>query len=106
MKLATQADRRRDPRFPQSLELILRALPDLGSTEKQTTSSIRGRLQNISERGICLTTPHAMEKSTVLRCEFSVDNVPLKVATLMQVRWSKKQNSLPEGYLSGLEFLL
>jgi hypothetical protein len=30
----------------------------------------------------------------------------LKIATLMQVRWTKKQSMQPEVYLSGLEFLL
>jgi hypothetical protein len=70
------------------------------------TPTIRGRIQNISAGGVCLITPRPIEKFSVLRCEITIGDVPLKIATLMQVRWTKKQNMQPEGYLSGLEFLL
>ncbi|MGA9243359.1 MAG: PilZ domain-containing protein [Silvibacterium sp.] len=106
MKLATQSDRRHDPRFPQSLELTVQPLPELGSSRKLKTPAIRGRIQNISAGGVCLITGRPIEKFSVLRCEITMGDVPLKIATLMQVRWTKKQNMQPEGYLSGLEFLL
>jgi PilZ domain len=106
VKLATQADRRRDPRFPQSLEIIVRAFPTLGPNQELGTEAFQGRIQNISEGGVCLCTSHSIDKSTLFRCEFTIDDVPLKLATLMQVRWTKKQNLQPESYLSGLEFLL
>ncbi len=70
------------------------------------TIVIRGRIQNISAGGICLITSRPIEKFSVLRCEITIGDVPLKIATLMQVRWTRKQNMHPEGYLSGLEFLL
>lgn len=104
MKLATQSDRRHDPRFPQTLDLTVQPLPELGSSRK--TTAIRGRIQNISAGGVCLITSRPIEKFSVLRCEITIGDVPLKIATLMQVRWTKKQNMQPEGYLSGLEFLL
>jgi len=104
VKLATQSDRRHDPRFPQTLDLTVQPLPELGSSRK--TTAIRGRIQNISAGGVCLITSRPIEKFSVLRCEITIGDVPLKIATLMQVRWTKKQNMQPEGYLSGLEFLL
>jgi hypothetical protein len=67
---------------------------------------LRGRIHNISEGGICLITARPIEKFSVLRCEITVGEVPLRVATLMQVRWTRKQEMEPEGFLSGLEFLL
>ena len=106
MKLATQSDRRHDPRFPQSLELTVHALPELGSRQKLKTTAIRGRIQNISAGGVCLITSRPIEKFSVLRCEITIGDVPLKIATLMQVRWTRKQVMQPEGYISGLEFLL
>jgi hypothetical protein len=106
VKLATQSDRRHDPRFPQSLELTVQPLPKLGSNQKFKTTAIHGRIQNISAGGVCLITSRPIEKFSLLRCEITIGDVPLKIATLMQVRWTKKQSMQPEVYLSGLEFLL
>lgn len=106
MRLAAQTERRREARFPQSLELTVQPLPELGSSRKLRVVPLRGRIHNISEGGICLITARPIEKFSVLRCEITVGDVPLRVATLMQVRWTKKQDMEPEGFLSGLEFLL
>jgi hypothetical protein len=106
VRLATQIDRRRELRFPQSLEMTVQALPELGSDRKLKIVPLRGRIQNISEGGVCLITSRPIERFSVLRCEFTIGDVPLKVATLMEVRWTRKQDLDPEVYLSGLEFLL
>jgi hypothetical protein len=45
-------------------------------------------------------------RSSLLRCEIQVADVPVGVPTLMQVCWSRKQNLKTESYLSGLQFLL
>ena len=106
MKLETQSDRRRDPRFPQSLELTVHPLPELGSSWKLRTVALRGRIQNASESGVCLITSRPVEKFSLVRCEIAIGDVPLKVATLMQVRWTRKRPLQPDSYLSGLELLL
>ncbi len=106
MKPVNQRDRRHDARFPQSLEMSVRALPQLGSGKKAKSTVVPGRIQNISQGGVCLITSRPIEKSAVVRCEITLGEAPLKVSTLMQVRWTKKQKLQPECYLSGLEFLL
>jgi PilZ domain-containing protein len=106
VRLATQTDRRRELRFPQSLEMTVQALPELGSSRKLKIVPLRGRIQNISEGGVCLITSRPIERFSVLRCELTIGDVPLRIATLMEVRWTKKQDPDPETHLSGLEFLL
>jgi hypothetical protein len=81
-------------------------LPQLGSSRNLRTMPIPGRIHNISEGGVCLITSRPIEKFSLLRCEIAIGDVPLSISTLMQVRWTKKQNIHPESYLSGLEFLL
>jgi hypothetical protein len=106
VKLATQTDRRREPRFPQSLEVTIQALPELGSSRKLRAVALRGRIQNLSEGGVCLITSRPVEKSSVLRCEITIGDVPLRIPTLIEVRWTRKQTMQPEDYISGLEFLI
>jgi hypothetical protein len=81
-------------------------LPQLGSSRILKTVAIPGRIHNISEGGVCLITSRPIENLSVLRCEIAIGDVPLSISTLMQVRWTKKQNVHPDSYLSGLEFLL
>jgi PilZ domain len=106
VKLATQSDRRINARFPQSLEAVVRPLPQLGSSRKLRIAAVPARIQNISEGGICLVTQRPLEEFSVLRCEIAIGDVPMRIATLMQVRWTRRQNMQPESYLSGLAFLL
>ncbi|MBT9329587.1 PilZ domain-containing protein [Paracidobacterium acidisoli] len=106
MKHAIQTDRRQAARFPQSLEIKIQPLPQLGSSRTLRAGAITGRIQNVSEGGICLITSRPIEKFSLLRCEIAIGDVPLHISTLMQVRWTRKQNMQPESYLSGLEFLL
>ena len=106
MRLATQIDHRREARYPQNIDVTVQALPELGSSRKLKTVAFHGRVQNVSDGGMCLVTSHPIEKSSVLRCEITLGDVPLRIATLMQVRWTRKQQLEPESYLSGLEFLL
>ncbi len=86
--------------------MTVQPLPELGSSKKLRVVPLRGRIYNISEGGICLITSRPIERFSVLRCEITVGEVPLRVATLMQVRWTRKQDIEPERFLSGLEFLL
>ena len=106
MKRISQSDRRHEVRLPQILDVIVRELPLLGSEENSEICSVAGRVQNISQGGVCLVTPSPIGKASVLRCEIAIGDAPLRIATLMQVRWTRKQSAMPESFISGLEVLL
>jgi hypothetical protein len=105
VRRASQTDRRREERFPQSLELTVQPLPELGSRGKLRVVALHGRLQNISRGGICLMTSRPIKRFSVLRCDINLGDAPIQVPTLMQVRWTRKQDKLPDSFLSGLKFL-
>jgi hypothetical protein len=81
-------------------------LPQLGSIEDPGVCAVKARVQNISHHGVCLVTSSPIEKSSLIRCEIPVGDAPLLIATLMQVRWTRKQVAPPESFISGLEALL
>ena len=60
----------------------------------------------MSQGGLCVITPRALQKASLLRCEIAIGEAPIKITTLMQVRWTERQKLHPEKFLSGLSFLL
>ena len=106
MRRVSQIDRRHEVRLPQNLEVAVSELPLLGAAESPEVCTVTGRVQNISQRGVCLITSCPVEKASVLRCEIAIGDAPLRIATLMQVRWTHKQTAMPESFISGLEALL
>lgn len=106
MRRIIQPDRRHEVRLPQIFDVVVRELPQLGDVEDSEICSVTGRVQNISQDGVCLVTPSPVGKAAVVRCEIAVGDAPLRVATLMQVRWTRKQSVQPESFVSGLEVLL
>ena len=106
MKRASQPDRRHEVRLPQSLEVTVSELPQLGSGESPEICAVTGRVQNISQHGVCVVTPCPVVKASVLRCEIAIGDAPLRVATLMSVRWTRRQTAAPASFISGLEALL
>jgi hypothetical protein len=106
VRLATQSDRRRVPRFPEGLDITIQALPELGPYRGSEDVTLHGRIHNISEGGVCLVTSRPIAASSLLRCEITIGDLPLRIATLMQVRWTQKQDLETEAYLSGLDFLI
>jgi hypothetical protein len=106
MKRISQSDLRHEARFPQNLEVLITELPQLGLAENQEICTVTARVQNMSQGGVCLVTACPIKKSSVIRCEIAIGDAPLRVATLMQVRWTRKQNAEPESFISGLETLL
>jgi hypothetical protein len=67
---------------------------------------VTGRIHNMSQGGLCVITPRALPNLTVLRCEIAIAEAPIKISTLMQVRWTQPQKLRRDRYLSGLSFLL
>jgi|ERR1035437_7540841 hypothetical protein len=106
MKRVTPCERRHDERFPQSLEVTLRELPDADSTEDFESATVSGRILNISQKGVCLITSTPVKRSAILRCEIPICGSQPTVATLMRVRWTRKQDFSPDSFVSGLEALL
>jgi hypothetical protein len=51
-------------------------------------------------------TQSPLGKAAILRLEIAVGDAPLRVATLMQVRWTRKHETTPKNFISGLEILL
>jgi len=106
MKHASKFDRRHESRFPQSLEVSIRELPQLGLAEDAEVCTIAARVQNISQGGVCLVTSCPVKKLSLIRCEIAIGDAPMHFATLMEVRWTRKQSATPESFISGLEALL
>ena len=106
MKRIIQSDRRHEVRLPQTFDVIVRELPQLGAVEESEICSVAAHVQNISQGGVCLITPCPVGKAAVVRCEVAIGDAPLRVATLMQVRWTRRQSAQPESFVSGLEVLL
>jgi hypothetical protein len=96
VKRVSQFDRRHEVRLPQNLEVVVSELPLLGAAENPDNCAVTGRVQNISQHGVCLITPFPVEKESVLRCEIAIGDAPVRIATLMQVRWTRKQPATPE----------
>jgi hypothetical protein len=106
MKGGRQTERRREQRYPQSIEVVVHPLPELESVAPCDSTTFSGRIQNISRSGLCITTSGAITLSSVIRCEIPVCDAEVCVATLMRVRWTRKRSQDPNGFISGLEALL
>lgn len=105
MTTERKVDRRSQSRFPQHLKISLTLLPDLqaGSSKAETLS---GYIHNMSQGGLCVITPRALPPSTLLRCEIAIAEAPIRIGTLVQVRWTERQKLRRSRFLSGLSFLL
>jgi hypothetical protein len=74
--------------------------------KRNRRATVVGRIQNMSQGGLCVITPRALAESSVLRCEIAIAEAPVKIGTLVQVRWTEKQKLNPDEFISGLSFLL
>ena len=104
MKRVAERDRRRHPRFPQVLDIKAQDVLPLQAKEVPRPP-VLGRVQNVSKGGICFLSQQPISRSGLLLCEIGVGDVPVAIPSLLQVRWTKKQNLEAESYVSGLKFL-
>jgi hypothetical protein len=100
-----EVERRRDPRFPQILEIEVNLVPPFESADGPK-QPIVGRAQNMSRGGLCFLSQRPISQSSLLRCEMRAVDVPVPIPTLLLVRWTRKPNVRGKNYLSGLQFLL
>jgi len=98
-------DRRRCPRYADNLDIELNVVPELES-KRRSMPVVRGRVRNVSSTGICLVTEQPLERSSLLRCAVPLPGAPVKVPTLMQVRWTRQTGASLDPYISGLQFIL
>jgi hypothetical protein len=97
-------ERRRQRRFPVTLELRVKELLQLG-TQKRAGTIFRAKAQNISTCGLGVVTNRPVEISSPLRCEIITGELPVPIPVMAQVRWVAR-NSSHKGYQVGLEFLV
>lgn len=103
MKYSPKQDRRQHTRFPQTLEVTAQTLPPVhvaatGSTE------ITGRIQNVSEGGICMVSALPLQVASFVCCQIAVPDVPVSIPTLMQVRWTSTRGNNAR-HINGLRFV-
>src|SRR5215813_14256421 len=65
--------------------------------------TVRARLQNLSQGGVCLRADHSVKKEQVVRCDLSLPGIPVPIPTLMRVRWTRR---VQQGYMTGMQFLV
>ena len=104
MKLL-HCERRRCPRYADVLEIELTVVPTLESRQRRTPP-LHGRVQNVSNAGMCLVTEQPLEGASLLRCGVPLPGAPVAVPTLMQVRWTRQNGAKSASYMSGLQFIL
>src|SRR5271166_6214364 len=100
MRHSTPSERRQEARFPQTFWVALRELPQIGSEESTETKTISGRALNLSETGLCLVTPIPIGRFSLVRCEIQIGNPQQKIATLMQVRWTRPDATAQDSFMS------
>jgi hypothetical protein len=95
-------ERRRHPRQaqpePGGKSIVLSAFLE------RPREYLRAQLQNISRSGVCLLIDQAFEVSQVLRCEIPLPGLPVRVPTLLLVRWIERPRGT-HAYRVGLQFV-
>ncbi len=102
---SSKPERRRHERFPQVVEVHTRCL--VSSAESgDAPKDFDGRIQNLSNGGVCILSGSPLPPSLFVCCSFPVIDAPVQVPILMQVRWTAKRGYNPSVYVSGLQFVL
>ena len=105
MNAGERPEQRHQQRFPHSAELRAKKLVSLGTPRGKAWAVIRGRIQNISEGGVCLLSKGSIPEPALVRCEIAVPGTRAVIPTVMQVRWNRR-TSLTDGYKIGLQFIV
>jgi hypothetical protein len=104
VKRTSENDRRQYPRFPQVLEAQMHSLHPPNSA-RATQKQVRGRVQNVSEGGLCILTSSPPPVPAFVCCQIEMLEVPVSIPVLMQVRWTCKQEKSGKHYITGLRFV-
>jgi hypothetical protein len=87
------------------MELRGRKLASLGISRKEPKTVIRGRIQNLSQGGVCFLSNRSIPVSSLVLCEIVVSGTRVAIPTLMQVRWTERNPTSGRTNI-GLQFLL
>jgi hypothetical protein len=97
-------EKRRERRYPFSCDIEAQEMPPSGLS-KDRMAPIRGTVFDISSGGLSFLTDHAVQPSTVMRCEIRIYDLPVAIPVLSQARWIQEN---PGGgtFRIGLQFLI
>jgi len=70
-----------------------------------TPKEIQGRIQNVSQGGLCVLSTQPLAVSTFVVCEIAMPDIPVSIPALMQVRWTVKRGKEAYHYIHGLRFV-
>ena len=104
MSTSSSPENRRSRRFPLTSELKGSELSAYGISEPGHPE-LTGRMENISNGGLCLLTGRLLKPLQVVRCKLSLPGIPIAIPTLLQVRWVGKDPRTHRNRV-GLQFLL
>lgn len=65
---------------------------------------VQGRIQNLSQGGICIMSSQPLPVATFFCCEIAMPDIPVSIPALMQVRWTAKRGR-EANYINGLRFV-
>jgi len=103
-RAGTSIERRGFPRFPFLLDVNLRTL--LSAVNPQhPVKSVHGRLQNLSQGGLCILCDESLDATAVVVCEINVPELPVPIPVLANVRWNENRNEGEKCHIYGLQFL-
>ncbi len=97
------SERRTRERYQYSIDIILQELSG-DSVADGSAKQILGQVDNVSKRGLCVSSPVPLMLSKVVRCDIGLRDLPVTVPTIAQVRWVEKIN--PRNYRCGLQYVL
>jgi len=104
VKRSAEQERREHARYPQAIDVRARTMPPVRGSHA-TPKEIRGRIQNVSQGGLCVLSTQPLAVSTFLVCEIAMPDLPVSIPALMQVRWTIKRGNEAHHYIHGLRFV-
>jgi hypothetical protein len=104
-QLEVQQEKRHSPRFAWVVGVRGSFLTPLEMPEEESSFSLEGVTENVGRAGVCVLCDRPLPPTSVLRCEFELPGKPVRIPTLMQVRWSVNVEGKRQCKV-GLQFLL
>ncbi len=103
MKPKRDSDERRvATRYPFNVTVMVQ---EMSSQQEATNPELIGGVsRNVSDTGICLSTAKPLTYSSVVRCDVTVSDAPVKIPTMAQVRWVERRHGAE--YRNGLVYIL
>jgi hypothetical protein len=97
-------EKRNDPRFPWVVEIVAVVSSEFEAPE-QSPLMLHGVTVNIAKGGIGIAGDRLLPPGAVVRCEVSTPDTPIRIPTLVMVRWSGEGDAKGQ-YRLGLQFLV